>query len=133
MLDATDGYHAVPLDEESKPFTTFITEWGRFRYRRLPQGFLASGDAYTRRYDEIIKDVKDKVKCIDDVLLHDLDIATSFYHTFDYLVICAVNGVTLNLDKFQFAQLTLFALGGGHNVPSPQKLPLKHRKTKKNF
>ena len=62
VLDATDGYHAVPLDDESKPFTTFITEWGRFRYRRLPQGFLASGDAYTRRYDEIIKDVKDKVK-----------------------------------------------------------------------
>ena len=40
VLDATDGYHAVPLDEKSKPFTTFITEWGRFRYRRLPQGFL---------------------------------------------------------------------------------------------
>ena len=24
-------------------------------------------------------------------------------------------------------------LGGGHNVPSPQKLPSKHRKTKKKF
>ena len=45
VLDATDGYHAIPLDDESKPLTTFITEWGRYRYRRLPQGYSASQDA----------------------------------------------------------------------------------------
>ena len=26
VVDATDGYHAIELDEESKPLTTFITE-----------------------------------------------------------------------------------------------------------
>ena len=104
VLDATDGYHAVPLDDDSKPLTTFITEWGRYRYRRLPQGYLAAGDAYTRRYDEIIKDVKDKVKCIDDALLYDRDIESSFFHTWDYLTLCAENGITVNLPKFQFCQ-----------------------------
>ena len=74
VLDATDGYHAILLDEESRPLTTFITEWGRYRYRRLPQGFSASQDAYTRRYDDIIKDVPDKVKCIDATLLYSQDI-----------------------------------------------------------
>jgi len=33
-FDAVDGYHAIPLDDESQPFTTFITEWGRYRYLR---------------------------------------------------------------------------------------------------
>ena len=47
VLDAVDGYHAVKLDEESKVMTTFITEWGRYMYLRMPQGYLASGDAYT--------------------------------------------------------------------------------------
>ena len=28
VLDAVDGYHAVSLDAESQPLTTFITEWG---------------------------------------------------------------------------------------------------------
>ena len=25
---AVDGFHSVPLDSESQPLTTFITEWG---------------------------------------------------------------------------------------------------------
>ena len=104
VLDATDGYHAIPLDDESKPLTTFITEWGRYRYRRLPQGYLAAGDAYTRRYDEIIKNVKNKVKCVDDALLYDDDIESSFFHTWDYLTLCAENGITVNKPKFQFCQ-----------------------------
>ena len=104
VLDATDGYHAIPLDNESKPLTTFITEWGRYRYRRLPQGFLASGDAYTRRYDDLIKDIPNKIKCVDDVLMWDDDIQSAYFHTFDYLLLCEKNGITINKDKFQFAQ-----------------------------
>ena len=104
VLDATDGYHAIPLDEESRPLTTFITEWGRYRYKRLPQGYTAAGDAYTRRYDEILKETPRKVKCIDDVLLWDNDIESAFFHVWDYLQTCDDNGITLNATKFQFCQ-----------------------------
>ena len=37
VLDATDGYHAVQLAEEDQPYTHFITMWGRWFYKRLPQ------------------------------------------------------------------------------------------------
>jgi len=47
VVDAIDGYHAVPLDESSQPLTTFITEWGCYMNLRMPQGFIASGDTYT--------------------------------------------------------------------------------------
>ena len=107
VLDATDEYYSIELDEESRKLTTFITTYGRFRYRRLPQGFKAAGDAYSRRYDEIIKDVRDKVKCVDDTLLHDATIKESYYHTWDYLRLCAENGITLNESKFQFCQDTV--------------------------
>ena len=60
ILDAVDGYHAIELDAESQPLTTFITEWGRYIYLRIPQGYLAAGDAYTTRYDEVIKDIPQK-------------------------------------------------------------------------
>ncbi len=104
VLDAVDGYHSVLLDEESQPLTTFLTEWGRYQYLRMPQGFLASGDAYTRRYDEIIKDVNQKIKIVDDSLLWDCNIEESFYHTWDYLKLCAENGIVFNKEKFQFCQ-----------------------------
>ena len=62
LLDAVDAYNSILLDKDSQPLTTFITEWGRFMYLRMPQGYLASGDAYTRRYDEVIKDISRKEK-----------------------------------------------------------------------
>ena len=107
VLDATDGYHSILLDEVSRNYTTFITQWGRYRYLRLPQGYVAAGDAYTRRYDEIIKNVLNKVKCVDDTLLYDTDIEGSFYHAWDYLALCTKNGITINKPKFQFCQSTV--------------------------
>ena len=94
----------MPLDEESIKSTTFVTEYGRYQYLRAPQGHIASGDAYTRRYDDIIQNVPRKYKIVDDVLLHDFDIETAFYHTFDYLYLCAENGITINPKKFKLAQ-----------------------------
>ena len=104
VLDAYNGYHQVPLDEESSKLTTFITEFGRFQYLRAPQGHLASGDAYTRHYNDIISDVPRKHKIVDDVLLYDKGIEEAFYHVFDYLYLCGENGITIHPGKFKFAQ-----------------------------
>ena len=41
----------------NQPLTAFISEWDRYMYNPMPQGFLAGGDKYTCRYDEIIKDI----------------------------------------------------------------------------
>lgn len=106
VLDAVEGYHAVSLDEESQHLTTFITPWGRYMYLRMPQGYLASGDAYTRRYDDIIKDVPCKVKIVDDTLLYDYGIEDAFYHCWDYLKLGSENGIVYNREKFQFCQDT---------------------------
>ena len=111
MLQAVDGYHSVILDEESQPLTTFITEWRRFMYLRMPQGYFASGDAYTCRYDEIIKDFARKIKLVNDTLLDGTHIKKAFYHTFDFLTRCTQNGIVLNKDKFQFCKDTV-QLGG---------------------
>ena len=54
ILDAVDGYHAIALDKISQPLTTFMTEWDQYMYLRLPQGFLASGDAYAQHYDDVM-------------------------------------------------------------------------------
>ena len=35
-FDAVKEYHQIPVDEESKDLTTFITPFGRFRYEKAP-------------------------------------------------------------------------------------------------
>ena len=105
MLDAWNGYHAVELEEESRDLTAFITPFGRYRYRRAPQGQSGSGDAYTKRADEITKEVERQCKVVDDALLYDDDIKGNFFHIFDYLKLCGDNGITFNKDKFQFCQM----------------------------
>ena len=107
VLDAWNGYHSIPLHEDDRHLTTFITPWGRYRYCVAPQGYIASGDGYTRRFDEIVSDISQKTKCVDDALLWDDTIEESFYHTVDFLDTCGNNGVTLNPPKFTFARSTV--------------------------
>ena len=104
VLDAWNGYHSLTLSPESKPATTFITEWGRYRYCRGPQGYHGTGDAYTRRFDDITTDEQRYVRCIDDGCLWDDDIEQAFWHVFDHIKHCADNGIVFNREKFKFAR-----------------------------
>ena len=107
VIDAVDGFHSVEVDEESQPLLIFITEWGRYQPLRLPQGYFASGDAYTHRMENITEHAERKLKIIDDTLLHDESIENSFFNTWDYLTLCANNGIVANQKKFQFCQDTV--------------------------
>ena len=69
VFDAWNGYHSVPLHKDDHHYTTFITSWGRYRYCTAPQGYIASGDGYSRRYDEIVVHIPRKTKGIDNTLL----------------------------------------------------------------
>ena len=104
IFDAWNGYHSVALTEADRHFTTFITPWGRYRYRSAPQGYIASGDAYTARYDSLVAGIEKKTKCIDDALLWSDSIEDAFHQATEWLDICARNGITLNPSKFRFAQ-----------------------------
>ena len=102
VFDCWNGYHSVPLHKDDRHLTTFITPWGRYRYKTAPQGYIASGDGYSRRLDEIVAEIPDKTKCIDDTLLWADDLYSSFFQAVDWLDLCGHNGITLNPEKFVF-------------------------------
>ena len=99
VFDAWNGYHSVPLHPDDRHYTTFITPWGRYRYRTAPQGYIASGDGYTRRYDEITSAIPNKTKCVDDTLLWSDTIEESFFQACNWLDTCGRYGITLNPEK----------------------------------
>ena len=96
VLDMWNSYHSVPIREEDRHLTCFITPWGRYRYRCVPQGAHWSNDAFTQRHDEITKDFPDIAKCVDDAVLWARD-----------LTLCGNNGIVFNADKFKFGDTTV--------------------------
>ena len=122
-FDAWNGYHSIALDPDDKHLTTFITPWGRFRYCVCPQGYIASGDAYTRRFDEIICDIKNKTKVIDDTIMWAPSIEESFFQTAKFLEICGKNGIILNPSKFAFARNTVNFAGFEISTTSVRPCP----------
>ena len=86
---------------------TFITPYGRFRYITAPQGWLATGDGYTQRYDNITKGIRNKRQCVDDCLLYSDNMEDAFKDMTQYLTLVGRNGIILNPEKFNFAEDTV--------------------------
>ena len=51
-LDCVLGYHQVEIDEKSRDFTTFMTEFGRFRYVRAPFGIANIAEVFNRKLED---------------------------------------------------------------------------------
>ena len=103
VTDAWYGYHGVLLEDTDRHLTTFITPYGRFRYKRAPQGFVSSGDGYNRRYDSVLSDITRKERCVDDICHYDSSLEEHWWRTIDLLITLGKAGVVLNPEKFQFA------------------------------
>ena len=107
VLDVWNSFHSVPLRMEDRDKTTFITPWGRFRYRVAPQGYLASMDAYTHRFSLITEGIKDKQVIVDDTLLWSDNLEKNFLDVCQLLEVGHNAGLIFNSDKFQFGQDTV--------------------------
>ena len=106
VCDVWNGYHSVPLREEDRHLTTFITPWGHFRYKRAPQGFVSSGDGFNRRFDDVSSHVQRCERCVDDSLLHDpeTEMSEHWWRVIDYLDLVGDSGMICNIEKLQFSE-----------------------------
>ena len=98
--DTWNGYYSVPLDEQDRHVTTFITPWGQMRYRVAPQGSMTSGDGFMFWYDAIIRRLARKKKCIDDVTGWADTLRQLFLDTAEILTLTAEHGIIQNTKKF---------------------------------
>ena len=46
VVDAGNGYWHVEMDENSSKLTTFITPYGRYKWKRLPFGIASASEEY---------------------------------------------------------------------------------------
>ena len=136
-LDTWNGYHSIPLEEESEKYFGFLTEFGRYAYKVAPQGFLGSGDHYVGVYDEIMLKLQHEEektdnspfrcisnteknkkwttpawrRCIDDPLMWAVSEKQAFYQVMKYLAYCGKEVIVLNGKKMQIARTELEIFG----------------------
>ena len=121
VADAWNGYHSVRVHPADVDIFTFITEYGRYRYLKVPQGWLAAGDAYTYRYQAIRVDIEDHRNVVDDTIIWASTMREMFVKMANFLTTVGRGGVVLNKKKFIFGQREVefagFKLGGGEIRP----------------
>ena len=63
------GYYTIRLSPDSYDMMMIVTEFGKFRYNRLPMGMCASGDIPQSKVDELLGDIKGIKTYINDILV----------------------------------------------------------------
>lgn len=114
LLDARNGYFQVLLDPDSRHLTTFATPWGRYRFLRVPQGYVCSGDEYNQRTDAAFDGVPNMVKIVDDILIFNETYEEHINSVRTVLERASQYGITLSAKKFVFAEPKVNYCG--HNV-----------------
>ena len=72
-LDLSQAYQQLPLDEDSKQYTTINTHKGLFRYNRLPYGISSSPGIFQRTMDNLLQNIPQVNVRVDDILITGVD------------------------------------------------------------
>lgn len=68
-LDANSGFWQIPLSESSRPLTTFIAPFGRYKFNKLPFGVSCAPELFQHRMSRILEGLEGVVVLMDNVLV----------------------------------------------------------------
>lgn len=68
-IDAMSAYFQLELAPQSRDITSFITPWGLFRFKRVPQGLSSAPAAFQEVMQNLLGDLRGVVIYLDDVLI----------------------------------------------------------------
>jgi hypothetical protein len=137
-LDAKNSFWQIPLVEESKLLTTFVTPFGRYCFNRMPMGISSASEVFQRTLSTILEGLEGVICHMDDMVVHAADKPTHDRRLRAVLQRLQEAGLTLN-EKCEFSRSSVRFLGhvidatGVHadgkkveairNFPTPQNVP----------
>lgn len=110
-LDLKMAYYWIPISEADAQKSAIITPFGLFEFRCMTFGLRNASQTFQRFMHEVLRGIKDCFVFVDDVLLCSED--EENHKTLLHEVLNRLNsyGVTLNVDKCDFAKTTINFLG----------------------
>ncbi|KAL0895777.1 hypothetical protein ABMA27_011827 [Loxostege sticticalis] len=112
-LDLASGYYQIPIAEESRSKTAFVTPDGQFEYNRMPFGLVNAPSVFQRTMNKILHDAKIKYAIVymDDILIPCKDVTEGLKRLEEVLALLKQGGLTLKLAKCNFFMDTIDFLG----------------------
>ncbi|KAJ0178256.1 hypothetical protein K1T71_006079 [Dendrolimus kikuchii] len=112
-LDLASGYYQIPICEESRHKTAFVTPDGQFEYNRMPFGLVNAPSVFQRTINKILHDAKIKYAIVymDDILIPSKDVTEGLNRLEEVLGLLKQGGLTLRLSKCNFFLSTVDFLG----------------------
>lgn len=112
-LDFNSGFWQLSLDKESRKYTTFLTPFGRFAYKRVPFGISSAPEVFQKTISDLIKTIN--MDCVlvhaDDILVTGHNIAEHENNLKKVLKLLSDSGLTLNKNKCEFEKTETKYLG----------------------
>lgn len=112
-IDLCKGYWQVPLQEESKKYTAFITPFDVYEYNRLPFGWKNSGAWFQRMMNTVLKEfIGDFCNVyVDDVIIYSRTEEEHCSHLSQVLEALSNSHLKINKKKSEFFQRKVVFLG----------------------
>ena len=126
-LDFVGGYHQVPIDENDRHKTAFITRDRLWEFNVMPQGIKNGPPTFQRIINKLLGDLQWKcaLSYIDDIIIFSKSMSQHLHHLKQVLSILSNANFRLNSNKCEFIRTKIHFLG--HVIsnegiePSPEK------------
>jgi hypothetical protein len=110
-IDLKAGYWQIPLCEESKKVTAFVTDNGHWEFNRLPFGLKNAPAHFSRMMAEVFEGLSFVTIYLDDVTIHSKSWEEHIEHVKTVLERIRKTGLWMNESKCQWAQMEVKTLG----------------------
>lgn len=103
-LDMASGYYQIPIAEESREKTAFVTPDGQFEYNRMPFGLVNAPSVFQRAINKILSKARVKYALVymDDILIPARSFEEGLSRLEEVLELLKGGGLTLKLSKCRF-------------------------------
>ncbi|XP_058828315.1 uncharacterized protein K02A2.6-like [Topomyia yanbarensis] len=110
-LDLSNAFYHLELSPESRDLTTFLSECGMFRFKRLMFGVNCAPEVFQREMTQILKDVENVIVYIDDILIFARSLEELRKTVATVLQILRKHNLTLNPSKCEFDKTHIRFIG----------------------
>ena len=112
-LDLISGFHQIELEEESKDITSFSTDKGSYRFKRLPYGIKIAPNSFQRMMSLAFSGLKPSQAFVymDDLIVVGCSEKHMLQNLKDVFTLCRQHNLKLHPDKCSFFRHEVTFLG----------------------
>ena len=125
--DTRSGYWQLKVQPEHRWLTAFITDFGVFEWVKMPFGLKCASNSFIRAMQQVLQPIHDfSDSYVDDLATFSSDWQKHLVHVRSFLTVMRNSGMTLKLEKCEFAKPNVtfigHVIGSGLHGPDPEKV-----------